>query len=140
MQGIRQGAKLSSTLYKAYNNQLLDILRNKEIGAMIGTPYIGCPTVADDIALISYDSEDLQHALYIVQNETQKEKVTINASKNEVVLDYSNRNREPQKWTMGNMQIEEVQSTKHIDLIRQSEGKMTSPPESRKVDGLCMPC
>ena len=97
MQGIRQGAKLSPTLYKAYNNQLLDILRNKEIGAMIGTTYIGCPTVADDIALISYDSEDLQHALYIVQNETQKDKVTINASKSEVVLVNSNRNREPQK-------------------------------------------
>ena len=86
MQGIRQAAKLSLTLYKAYNNQFLDVLRDKKIRAMIGTTYIGCPTVADDIALISDDSEDLQHALYIVQNETQKDKVTINASKNEVVL------------------------------------------------------
>jgi hypothetical protein len=34
---------------------------------MIGTTFIGCPTVADDIALISDDPQDLQHALYIVQ-------------------------------------------------------------------------
>ena len=35
----------------------------------------------------------------------------------------NNRNREPQIWTMGNLHIEEVQSTKHIGQIRQSEGK-----------------
>jgi hypothetical protein len=45
-------AKLSPTLYKGYNNQLLDILRDNNIGAKIGTTFIGCPTVADDIALI----------------------------------------------------------------------------------------
>ena len=70
MQGIRKRAKLSPTLYKACNNQLLDVLRDKKIWAMIETTYIGCPTVAYDIALISDDPEDLQHALYFVQNET----------------------------------------------------------------------
>jgi hypothetical protein len=74
-QGIRQGAKLSPTLYKGYNNQLLDILRDNNIGAKIGTTFIGCPTVADDIALISYHPEDLQHALHIVHNETRRDKV-----------------------------------------------------------------
>ena len=101
MQGIRHGAKLSPTLYKAYNNQLLDVLRDKKIGVMIGTTYIGCPTVADDIALISDDPQDLQHELYIVQNETQKDKVTINTSKSEVVLVNNKRNREPQKMDHG---------------------------------------
>ena len=70
--------------------QLLDVLRDKKIRAMIGTTYIGCLTVADDIALISDEPQDLQHALYIVQSETQKDKVTINASKSEVVLVNSN--------------------------------------------------
>jgi hypothetical protein len=31
------------------------------------TAFIGCPSIADDIALISDDPQDLQHALYIVQ-------------------------------------------------------------------------
>jgi hypothetical protein len=48
---VKQGAKLSPTLYKSYNNQLLDVLRDNNIGAQIGTMFIGCPTVADDIAL-----------------------------------------------------------------------------------------
>jgi hypothetical protein len=72
-QGIRQGAKLSPTLYKGYNNQLLDILRDNNIGAKIGITFIGCPTVADDIALIAYHPEDLQHALHIVHNETRRD-------------------------------------------------------------------
>ena len=76
-QGIRQEAKLSPTLYKSYNNQLLDVLRDNNIGAKIGTTctFIGCPTVADDIVLISYHPEDLQHALHIVHNETRRDKV-----------------------------------------------------------------
>ena len=63
MQDIRQRVKLSPTFYKAYNNQLLNVLRDKKIGAMIGTTFIGCPSVADDIALITDDPQDLQHAL-----------------------------------------------------------------------------
>jgi hypothetical protein len=39
-QGIRQGAKLSLTLFKSYNNQLLDILRDNNIGAKIGTTLV----------------------------------------------------------------------------------------------------
>jgi hypothetical protein len=47
------------------------------LNGSIGTTFIGCPTVADDIALILYHPEDLQHALHIVRNETRRDKVTI---------------------------------------------------------------
>ena len=122
-QGIRQGAKLSPTLYKSYNNQLLDVLRDNNIGAKIGTTFIGCPTVADDIALISYHPENLQHALHIVHNETRRDKVTINSTKSDVVIVNGGRNRQTQTWTLGKQEIEEVQSTKHIGLIRRADGK-----------------
>jgi hypothetical protein len=93
---IRQGAKLSPTLYKSYNNQLLDVLRDNNIGAKIGTTFIECPTVADDVALISYHPEDLQHALHIVHNETRRDKVTINSTKSDVVIVNGGRNRQTQ--------------------------------------------
>ena len=80
-QGIRQGAKLSPTLYKGYSSQLLDILRDNNIGAKIGTTFIGCSTVADDIALISYLPEDLQHALHIVHNETRRARLPLTQQK-----------------------------------------------------------
>ena len=80
-----------------------------------------CPTVADDIALISYHPEDLQQALHIVHNETRRDKVTINSTKSYVVIVNGGRNRQTQTWTLGKQEIEEVQSTKHIGLIRRAD-------------------
>ena len=41
--GVRQGGILSAEEYKHYNNPLLDILTNSNIGAHIGTIHrIGC--------------------------------------------------------------------------------------------------
>ena len=72
-QGIRQGAKLSPSLYKRYNNQLLNTLTTHNAGAKIGTTFIGAPTVADDIALIAFNPTDLQCVLKIVANETARQ-------------------------------------------------------------------
>ena len=82
-----------------------------------------CPTVADDIALISYHPEDLPQALHIVHNETRRDKVTINSTKSDVVIVNGGRNRQAQTWTLGKQEIEEVQSTKHVGLIRRADGK-----------------
>jgi hypothetical protein len=59
---------------------------DNNIGAKIGTTFIGCPKVADDISMILYHPEDLQHALHIVHNETRRDKVTINSSKSDVII------------------------------------------------------
>jgi hypothetical protein len=66
---------------------------------------------------------DLQHALHIVHNETRRDKVTINSTKSDVVIVNGGRNRQTQTWTLGKQEIEEVQSTKHIGLIRLADGK-----------------
>ena len=52
-QDVRQGGVLSTFLYKVYNNALLQDLQNQKLGFMIGRTYVGCPTCADDIALLS---------------------------------------------------------------------------------------
>jgi hypothetical protein len=75
------------------------------------------------MALISYHPEDLQHALNIVHNETRRDNVTINSTKSDVVIVNGGRNRQTQTWTLGKQEIEEVQSTKHIGLIRRVDGK-----------------
>ena len=122
-QAIRQEAKLSPTLYKVYNNQLLDILKENNIGDNIGTTFIGCPTVADDIALVSYTINDLQQALYIVHNETQRDRVTINSSKSDVIIVNPKKTRTAQTWSLGEQEIAEVESTKHVGLTRTANGK-----------------
>ncbi|XP_062592537.1 uncharacterized protein LOC134253978 [Saccostrea cucullata] len=97
--------------------------RANKIGASIGTTFIGCPTVADDIAFISHNPSDLQQALHIVHNETKRDKVTINSSKSDVIIINAHKNRPTQTWTLGDKEIEEVETTKHVGLIRSSNGK-----------------
>jgi hypothetical protein len=95
-----------------------------------------CPTVADDIALISYHPEDLQQALHIVHNETRRDKVTINSTKSDVVIVNGGRNRQAQTWTLGKQEIEEVQSTKHVGLIRRADGKNDITSRIKRGAGL----
>jgi hypothetical protein len=121
--GIRQGAKLSPSLYKRYDNQLLNTLTTHNARAKIGTTFIGAPTVADDIALIAFNPTDLQCALNIVANETAKDKVTINSSKSAVIIYNANKQREKQEWKLGEIKIEEVDSTTHIGIFRELRGK-----------------
>jgi hypothetical protein len=62
-QGVRQGEILSTFLYKVYNNALLQDLQSQKLGFMIGRTYVGCPTCADDIALLSNNVNELQDML-----------------------------------------------------------------------------
>ncbi|VDI62868.1 Hypothetical predicted protein [Mytilus galloprovincialis] len=55
-QGVRQGGILFTHLYKLYVRYLLEELKSNSIGFHLGNIYIGAPTCADDIALLSSDS------------------------------------------------------------------------------------
>jgi hypothetical protein len=98
-------------------------LTTHNAGARIGTTFIGAPTVADDIALIAFNPTDLQCALNIVANETAKDKVTINSSKNAVIIYNANKQRKKQEWKLGEHKIEEVDSTTYIGIFRELRGR-----------------
>ena len=51
--GVRQGAKLSTVLYKRYNNTLLQALERSNLGANIGNIHVVASTCADDIAILA---------------------------------------------------------------------------------------
>ena len=51
-QGNRQGAKLSTLLYKRYNNTTLNSLTTSNLGAKIGKICVSSPACADDIVLL----------------------------------------------------------------------------------------
>jgi hypothetical protein len=64
-QGVRQGGVLSTFLYKVYNNALLQDLQNQKLGFIIGRTYVGCPTCADDIALLYNNHLDLFPLIHV---------------------------------------------------------------------------
>jgi hypothetical protein len=69
-QGIRQGAKLSTVLYKRYNNNILNALDRSNMGAEIGNIRVVAPTCADDIALLVSTQSAAQALLDIVSDIT----------------------------------------------------------------------
>ncbi|VDI30959.1 Hypothetical predicted protein [Mytilus galloprovincialis] len=71
-QGIRQGAKLSTLLYKRYNNTILNAITGSHLGAKIGTICVASPTCADDIALLG-EPQDIYKQCSILLNSIQRE-------------------------------------------------------------------
>ena len=115
-QGIRQGAKLSTTLYKRYNNTILDSITRSQIGASVGTLMVSSPTCADDIALIANSRAELQGLLDLVQYNTNRDLVKINATKSEIVT--STKAKDKDSFTFNGQNIEQTSSTKHLGITR----------------------
>ena len=69
-QGIRQGAKLSTLLYKRYNT-ILNSLTISTLGAKFGDIGVASPECADDIVLLGPSTE--MQAMIDVYSTTQDE-------------------------------------------------------------------
>ena len=119
-QGIRQGAKLSTTLYKRYNNGLLTSLEDMNLGVNIGTENITSPTCADDLALLEQQPARLQSLATAVYNHSCKDRFKINGQKSEIVpinIKASQQQNDP-KILLGNAVIQCTTQTKHLGIER----------------------
>ena len=114
-QGIRQGAKLSTTLYKRYNNNILEALERSDIGAHIGNIRVMAPTCADDIAILGTSGE-LQALINIVEHCTNRDFVKINPNKSDLVPLMKTDRQISLKFA--NDKIMQKDETKHLGIKR----------------------
>ena len=114
-QGIQQGAKLSTTLYKCYNNAILDSVTESGLGCHIGTNSIATPTCADDILVLAKTESELQGIMDIIYHHTQRDLVKINPQKSDLICYNS---REDRKVDIGNSQVNKSEKTKHLGITR----------------------
>jgi hypothetical protein len=112
-QGIQQGAKLSTSLYKCYNNVILDSISKSGLGSHFGN--IG---IADT---------ELQGILDIVHNHTQRDLVEINPDKSDLIV-YNTKDVK-----FGDKKIEKSEKTKHLGIVR--NGKNTVDIKERLKSG-----
>lgn len=84
-QGIRQGAKLSTMLYKRYNNNILEALERSGMGAQIVNLRVVSPSCADDIAILACSKHEAQALLEIALILSDKDLVRINPTKTDLV-------------------------------------------------------
>ena len=126
-QGIRQGAKLSTTLYKRYNNPLLRQIEENDLGTSIGTTNIGAPTVADDISMLPSTPIDTQVMFHTVVNNANQDKVKFNASKSDIII-YNQPNAEKSEWEIGNEKIQSSNSQYGVKNGKRSQPVQKSNP------------
>ena len=123
LQGIQQGAKLSTTLYKYYNNTILDSISHSDIGTHIGSIGIPAPTCADDIAVLADNRHEAQAILDLINYHTKRDLVKINPDKSDAVYYNSQKNAE-YTLKLGNDCIKRSSTTKHLGIKRQDNNKV----------------
>jgi hypothetical protein len=84
-QGIQQGAKLSTSLYKCYNYAILDSVTEGGLGSHLGTISVATPTCADDILILANSECELQSIMDIIYHHTQRDLVKINPQKSDLI-------------------------------------------------------
>ena len=112
-QGVRQGGILSTCLYKTYINELLLTLERNRVGTHIGTTYVGCPTVADDLALLANSTSDLQLMLDVTNSFANREKYVIHPEKSTIIMRIPKKSTrfEVTDWKLGDKEISISQTT-----------------------------
>jgi hypothetical protein len=82
-QGVKQGSLISPHLYKLYINDLKD-LETSGLGLHIGSIYVGSPTCADDVTLITDETIQVQPLLDTAQEYADRHGYQLHPSKSTV--------------------------------------------------------
>ena len=115
MKGVRQGAILSTSLYKMYINDLLLALEKSGTGMHIGSIYIGTPTCADDQLLIANESHDMQAMLCAVHDYSTQNLYKIHPNKS-TVTNMSSKTNCSQVYKLGDDTLPEANTFTHLGL------------------------
>jgi hypothetical protein len=91
--------KLSTLLYKRYNNTILNSLTISTLGAKFGDIGVASPACADDIALLG-PSTEMQAMIGVVQYNTRRDLLKLNPGKTEVIRVAKKNNKEISEYTL----------------------------------------
>ena len=125
-QGVKQGSIISPMLYKAYINDLLNTLQRNQMGALIGDQFIGSPTCADDVLLISFNQHELQAMLNVCQEYSNLHGYEIHPGKSSVTILYQPRGEQEtsRDWILGDAAVTKDDRFTHLG-IEWRKGKTT---------------
>lgn len=117
-QGVKQGSIISPMLYKAYINDLLDSLQGNQLGAFIGDLFVGSPTCADDVLLISHNQHQLQAMLNVCHDYAACHLYEIHPKKSSVTVLHQPRRLKgaAHKWYLGNTPVTQSDSFTHLGI------------------------
>lgn len=85
IQGVKQGCKLSPTLFSIYINDLANELKEINKGVQFGNCNISLLMFADDIVLLAQSAEDLQQMLNVLSSWCSKWRLELNLEKTKII-------------------------------------------------------
>ncbi len=119
-QGVRQGGTMSPHLYKTYVNSLLKRLETAGLGLIIGDLYMGTPTCADDVLLLSDSKAEMQAMINICHDYSLEHKYELHPGKSQTAHFVKSNKRtgfpEDNRWSLGNKQITKTEEFTHLGL------------------------
>ena len=83
--GVKQGGCLSPTLFSLYINNLINILRQINIGCRYGAHYMGVYGYADDISLLCPTVSGMKEMLKTCETFAKQHDILFNASKSQLL-------------------------------------------------------
>jgi len=120
LQGTRQGGKTSPLLYLVYIDGLIKELCTSGNGLCIHDINLSCPTVADDMVLMSHSRNGLNNMLQICERYAKKWKFLYNANKC-AVLEFNTRTtsipEEKFTYLLGNERLPICDKYTHLGII-----------------------
>ena len=115
--GVKQGCKISPTLFSIYINNLAQEINNLNCGLNVGDIMVSTLLYADDIILIAPTAENLQLMFDTLNNWCKKWRLTVNPEKSKVI--HFRTSAVPQStftFKCGAKEIEYVSSYKYLGL------------------------
>ena len=83
--GVKQGCKISPTLFSIYINDLAEEIKRLNCGVNLDDTIVSVFLYADDIVLIAPTAENLQRMLDALNSWCRKWKITVNQEKTKVI-------------------------------------------------------
>lgn len=118
-QGVRQGGVSSGYMYLAFINELLCKLESSNLGARVGSIDCSCPTLADDITLVSISPKNMQNLLLIAERYAHEWGFQYNIDKS-VAITFSTkqnkRTQQPPTLHLNNNPLKQVKSINHLGI------------------------
>ena len=125
LQGVRQGGVLSSFLYLVFVNELIDELEQSSSCIKVLNVANNCPTLADDISLISLTPLALQNMLNIAHEYSKKWQFKFNADKSCVMQFRSKGRNQDFTWTLGDKLVPCKDSHTHLGITVNNNGSLS---------------
>ena len=115
--GVKQGCKISPTLFSIFINDLAQEINRLNCGVNLDGTIISVLLYADDIVLIAPTEENLQLMLDTMNSWCKKWKLTVNQEKTKVIhFRTASVNRSTFEFKCGNKDIEYTSSYKYLGL------------------------